>query len=467
MDTRSAERIDAAKKAMKRWKNCQLDINDAHVVNAYLTLSKSTDRVTLGKIAAFLGSAKTVHSKGAGSKMSFWAVTKANFPKGPGDKWKKFVLSAAQLEKYDMAEVDCDFESVWVVDKAASRGDLGMEVLEVFFTKRKDLAMKEPKGDSEEILPGFVDFRPVRQNDSDAEQPAASSHEKALGGRPAPGVEGAPGTEAETPGEGNAGGRKVPEAEVSTPQAKGGDVGGSGAPGESVGGRVAPSGRATSSRHLGAQGSDESTGQQRAKEPLYVRMKNNIKEAVRVGNFVSDDPNDAQSVKSWSDKVITGLTAPATAPDMEPLRQNFGRFLIKVLLDNPCADSLGYFQGILESFPQARVETVPVYPLLVRAAKMQNGTGNESLDFTGVSLDAVDRLVNSTLWADFQRSRNEKLVQLAKTTRSKTERDAALTALRKARGLSASLSSEVSIAYSLLHSSIAPALRYTSAMTDR
>ena len=108
-----------------------------------------------------------------------------------------------------------------------------------------------------------------------------------------------------------------------------------------------------------------------------------------------------------------------------------------------------------------------MYPLLVRAAKIQNGTGSESLDFTGVSLDAVDRLVNSTLWADFQRSRNEKLVQLAKTTRSKTERGKALTALRKARGLSASLSSEVSIAYSLLHSSIAPALRYTSAMTDR
>ena len=328
------------------------------------------------------------------------------------------------MAKYD---IDEDLNEVWIVDKGAPRDALGMEVKKRVFEVRNTATMVAPPASPASSasraggLPDFVDFRPCVPGAS------ATGDAPGVGGREAP-VEGSRGAPA-------AGSSGEPDPEPKPHRA------------------------------LAEHVSDESNSASQPLEPLHLRIKRNIKEALENDLMHSDDPGQLNTVHNWSTSVVLGLSGPNAEKELEPLRKNFGKFLLKILLDRPCAKVLPHFREVLAALPAAGAELPDVYPLLVRAAGCDPASVAQ-FDTTGASLAAQDRFLNSILYKDWDALRLVSRFNLARDTDDHLQRDVLLESLRKSTALPADLAKVVHAAFALFHTSIPLAVRCRSAMNS-
>jgi hypothetical protein len=143
-------------------------------------------------------------------------------------------------------------------------------------------------------------------------------------------------------------------------------------------------------RQLRNHPSDENP---REKLPLYIRIKNNMKQAVQDENIATDGGEDCSSVHDWACAVVAGLQSPDGAEELEPLRKHFGQFLIKMLLDNPCFYVLHKFTKVLEDMPSAQIAVPAVGSLVLELSKCK--CDDDSLmKMTITDLAAQDRFLN-------------------------------------------------------------------------
>ena len=184
-----AANVARAKTCMKRWKGEKIDITQ-ETVDAYLFLDSQHGRVSRSMLEKYLQSKTISRTTGDVTSMTFYLVDKWRFDNKPDPAFAKFILSDTALAKYDIRDVD--LSAVWVVDEAAPRSDLGMEVKRKTFEVRANVSRVIPTepGDpaaADGSLPGFVDFRPVAEGASAApgasssQQPGGSSEERRRG----------------------------------------------------------------------------------------------------------------------------------------------------------------------------------------------------------------------------------------------------------------------------------------------
>ena len=418
--------VQRAKACIKRWKGSAVEITD-EALRAFLYLDKLNGRVTKQALEELLGSNTNKLSTLTGTKVTFYIVDMAQHPNGPNERFIDFILDEERLAKYDVDDVDLN--AVWIVDKAAPRDALGMEVRKKTFEVRKTSDMMVPKespaSGADGGLRNFIDLRP-RQ---------ATGASPGVGGRGAP-VEGSRGAPA-------AGGRGAPAAR----------------------GSREPDPEPKPHRALAEHVSDESNSASQHLEPLHLRIKRNIKEALENDLMHSDDPGQLNTVHNWSTSVVLGLSGPNAEKELEPLRKNFGKFLLKILLDRPCAKVLPHFREVLAALPAAGAELPDYYPLLVRAAGCDPASVAQ-FDTTGASLAAQDRFLNSILYKDWDALRLVSRFNLARDTDDHLQRDVLLESLRKSTALPADLSKLVHAAFALFHTSIPLGVRCRSAMNS-
>ena len=127
----------------------------------------------------------------SGTKITFYVVEKAQHPNGPNAMFVDFILDEERLSKYELDDVNLDTH--WIVDEAAPRSCLGMEVRKkVFETKRTTTMTARPDG-ADGSLHNFVDLRPC----IGASSPSAAAGASPGVGGPAVPAEGYPGAPVE------------------------------------------------------------------------------------------------------------------------------------------------------------------------------------------------------------------------------------------------------------------------------
>ena len=119
---------DSARVALMNFKRkgISVDPDDTQHQEAYIQMRSKFQRVSSEQFVKYLGTARTDVMAGAKSEMLWWAVPKANFPRGLPRPIKDAEATAEELSA--AGGVECDQEEYFVIDQCVSRDKLGKNV---------------------------------------------------------------------------------------------------------------------------------------------------------------------------------------------------------------------------------------------------------------------------------------------------------------------------------------------------
>jgi hypothetical protein len=336
--------------AINRYKDPELDSSKAEVVDTYLLLRQSWQRVVASKLKKAMQNQKKDLTNSAAISTTYYLVPKSNFAVGgaPPDLMENLV-TAAELGTMEMTSgCNMDMSAVYVVDENCPRGVLGRGVNRAVFQQKTQRRCTLRLGDEGNAL---------------ADEATADEVAKAA----------------------------APKEPPQPPKRESRDEEGS------ILKNVAKR-RCTLDRHVSAESDDDAAKQsEMTLEDVMAKMK----AAAAAGRFHGKSTAATNTVSFLAALVVDSFAVEVAKKDEhEMILKYFPKFLSSILLDSRCYADLPSFKDILQKLEEKGGHMPPTSTLLKRL--MQCGAGHEMISLSDVPLRARTRFLDCPLFADFR-----------------------------------------------------------------
>ena len=430
------QQLQQARDAMLRWRRDgrAVDPDNPSHIDAYLLVRKTSQRPALDRVLATIASATATLSRGAAISNKFWMVRAGAFPEGVPDALKRHHVTVRELqERYDCGETN--MHGMVMFHQTVGAQDLPPWSSQVTFFQKTTLNMghKGATEDASEAAP------------APAPALAASSAEDAPAHAPAP---------AEPPAVLV---RPPPPALTSAEKRR---------------------------RVLRQYDSSERDDDEEQALNTHATLIQKCEKAVKDENFAGTH----NSLQFWAGQVLQSIKSPdhmqqdrPQAPEdamVQLLKETFGCFMVKALLDARCFDSLSALAPVLRDLSSAGVKMPKVWDVVHNMAAADLGDPNFA--HASICKTSSNRMLGletrmvvfaSKLYSDFLQKRTESLLAAAKKAETPENRQELLSAAKichqAERGVvSPDLVNQVDTAMSIFGACASPATALAYVLQD-